>query len=441
MLREMNCDGLIGPTHNYAGLAFGNVASTTNVKAQSSPKNAALQGLDKMVLLMELGVPQGILPPHPRPYLPFARAMGFTGSDQHIITTIANKHPEWLPIIYSASSMWVANAAMVTPCTDTRDGNCHITPANLIVNPHRSIESAFTAHLFQHIFAKDAGFAVHSPLPDSLALADEGAANHTRFWHPDVAEALHFFVYGRSMKRPQAPKKFPARQTEEACEAIVRRHHIQTPVVIAQQNPNAIDQGIFHNDVISVGNKNVLLCHEEAYVDQAAVYAQLQKHFSNQLIIIEIKTAELSILDAVSSYLFNSQLVDLPDGHMALIAPTESRDNASAFACINRILSEDNPIHHVHYVNCRESMKNGGGPACLRLRMPLIEHELKFLSDSVRLNSERVQALKFWINRHYRDTLNADDLRDPQLLIESFTALDELTKVLNLGNIYPFQVF
>jgi len=30
-------------------------------------------------------------------------------------------------------------------------------------------------------------------------------------------------------------------------------------------------------------------------------------------------------------------------------------------------------------------------------------------------------------------------LRDPQLLIESRTALDELTQILKIGSVYPFQ--
>jgi succinylarginine dihydrolase len=437
---EINFDGLIGPTHNYAGLAFGNVASTGNVHAPSSPKNAALQGLDKMALLFALGLPQGVLPPHPRPYLAFARAMGFTGTDQQIISSVANKHPEWLPLLYSASSMWVANAATITPSADSLDGFCHITPANLISQAHRSVESVFSTHLFKKLFSNQAGMVVHSPLPDSVALADEGAANHTRLWHPDIAKACHLFVYGRSMKSALSPKKFPARQTEQASEAIARIHQIKTPIIFAQQTPEAIDAGVFHNDVIAVGNGHVLLCHEQAFIEQAALYEQLQNHFDQKLIIVEVKSAELSLQEGVSTYLFNSQLIDCSDGTMALIAPTECQDSPAAFACIQRILAEHNPIQKVHFVNCRESMRNGGGPACLRLRMPVSEQELNQISESVRINDARIHALKLWVNHHYRDQLVPDDLRDPNLMTESYSALDELTKILGLGNIYPFQM-
>ncbi|EGF31557.1 Succinylarginine dihydrolase, partial [Oxalobacteraceae bacterium IMCC9480] len=56
--REFNFDGLVGPSHNYAGLSFGNVASFNNVKSVSSPKQAALQGLAKMRALAARGFAQ-----------------------------------------------------------------------------------------------------------------------------------------------------------------------------------------------------------------------------------------------------------------------------------------------------------------------------------------------------------------------------------------------
>ncbi|MBA6253573.1 N-succinylarginine dihydrolase [Colwellia sp. MB3u-55] len=40
---------------------------------------------------------------------------------------------------------------------------------------------------------------------------------------------------------------------------------------------------------------------------------------------------------------------------------------------------------------------------------------------------------------HYRDRLRIDDLGDPQLVIESRTAIDELSQILSLGSVYCFQ--
>lgn len=44
---ELNMDGLVGPTHNYAGLAPGNIASLNYASVASNPQAAALQGLKK----------------------------------------------------------------------------------------------------------------------------------------------------------------------------------------------------------------------------------------------------------------------------------------------------------------------------------------------------------------------------------------------------------
>ncbi|MGA8031441.1 MAG: N-succinylarginine dihydrolase, partial [Casimicrobiaceae bacterium] len=44
----MNFDGIPGPTHNYSGLAQGNLAAERNAQQVSNPREAALQGLEKM---------------------------------------------------------------------------------------------------------------------------------------------------------------------------------------------------------------------------------------------------------------------------------------------------------------------------------------------------------------------------------------------------------
>ncbi len=55
MLTEINFDGIVGPSHNYAGLSLGNLASARNAGAVSRPRDAALQGLAK-----DLGVSQQV---------------------------------------------------------------------------------------------------------------------------------------------------------------------------------------------------------------------------------------------------------------------------------------------------------------------------------------------------------------------------------------------
>src|SRR5690242_2694348 len=114
-LREFNFDGLVGPTHNYGGLSPGNVASTLHGGEISNPREAALQGLEKMRFVSSLGVGQAVLPPQPRPSLKALRALGFVGSDEEVVTRAARESDHLLRLCSSAASMWTANAATVAP--------------------------------------------------------------------------------------------------------------------------------------------------------------------------------------------------------------------------------------------------------------------------------------------------------------------------------------
>ena len=147
----------------------------------------------------------------------------------------------------------------------------------------------------------------------------------------------------------------------------------------------------------------------------------------------------MTFRDAVESYLFNSQLVSLPDGTMSLIAPIECRQRSEVKQCIDRIIGADNPIRSVHYLDVRQSMKNGGGPACLRLRVVLGERELSAAHAGIFLTDSLYTELTAWVARHYRDCLRPEDLADPKLAEESRAALDELTRILRVGAMYPFQ--
>lgn len=445
---EYNFDGLVGPTHNYAGLAVGNVASKMNYKTESNPKAAALQGLAKMKRLHDLGLKQAVLPPQPRPDLNFLKSLGFTGNNEKILTQAFKQAPRLFAASYSASSMWTANAATVTPSLDSDDGRLHLTPANLAYNIHRSIEAENTFSVLKKIFSNSKHFEVHKYLMHSQELGDEGAANHTRFCVDYNSKGFGLFVYGREFynNTELKPKIYPARQTLEASRAIARQHGLNFDnVYFLQQNPDAIDAGVFHNDVCAVGNQNILLCHELAFVDQKNKLVVLRERCAASNIdlnIIEISKSDLSLDDLVSSYLFNSQLVNIDDKNMAFVAPKESMENTYAHKVINNIINDsNNNINEVIYVDCRQSMRNGGGPACLRLRVLLSEQETRAINSitNVIFTNQLFSELESWINKHYRSHLYLDDLLDPLLINDSYTALDELTKILKLGSIYDFQ--
>ena len=439
---EANFDGLVGPTHNYGGLSLGNMASVSHGHQPSNPRQAALQGLAKMKALHDMGFTQGVLPPQERPDIGILRQLGFTGSNQQILAHAAQQSPHLLVNVCSASSMWAANAATVSSSSDTDNGKVHFTPANLASKFHRSLEPETTGRILKAVFNNDQFFQHHSPLPTAAEFGDEGAANHTRFCVDHTEPGVSFFVYGRhgfDASQP-APVKYPARQTLEASQAIARQHLLNTAnVVYAQQHPDVIDQGVFHNDVIAVGSKNVLLCHEKSYLNQAEVYNQLHQAFKERLHIIEVPESRIRIETAVNSYLFNSQLLGNNDGSMTLIVPTDCLSNQQVHGYLNELVKENNPINHFECFDLRQSMNNGGGPACLRLRVVLNEHELTAVNQNCIMTDKLYSQLQEWVDRHYRDQLGINDLADPGLLEQSRTALDELTRILKLGSVYTFQ--
>jgi succinylarginine dihydrolase len=440
---EFNFDGIPGPTHNFAGLSVGNLASQAHTNQPSNPRQAALQGLEKMKLLADLGVPQGVLPPHERPDVSALRRIGFAGSDANVLKQAA-RHPILLASCGSASAMWAANAATVSPSADTADGRLHFTPANLVTQFHRSLEPGTTARILKAIFPDEAAFAHHDPLPASPHFADEGAANHTRLCEAFGAPGLEIFVYGRqAFGAANPPLRFPARQTQEASEAIARSHGLKDQSVLyIRQNPDAINFGAFHCDVVAVGHRNVLLHHAAAFSDRAwegQVRSWFDKTGSSEIHLIEVSENEVPLTDAVSSYLFNSQMVDMADGSMAMIAPSESSENPRTREFLNHLLSRGTPIRQIHFADVHQSMHNGGGPACLRLRAVLTDREQSLVNPATIFTDALYVALQNWIHRHYRENLSPADLPDPDLLKETRAALDELTRLLQLGSIYPFQ--
>jgi succinylarginine dihydrolase len=440
--REFNFDGLVGPTHNYSGLSFGNVASKANAGVLSNPRAAALQGLAKMKALADRGFAQGVLPPQERPSVALLRRLGFAGTDADVILHAARDAPALFSASLSASSMWTANAATVSPSADTADRRVHFTPANLASKLHRAIEPDTTARVLRAIFPLGPHFAHHEPLPATPQMGDEGAANHTRFCAKAGEAGVEFFVFGASGfdADAPAPRRFPARQTLEASQAVARLHGLDpTRVVFAQQNPEAIDAGVFHNDVIAVGSGAVHFCHEQAFLEREAVHRRLRAAFPGELAVIEVPAARVSLADAVATYLFNSQLLARPDGTMLLVVPEECRRHDGVSAYLDEMVASGGPVREVLSFDLRESMRNGGGPACLRLRVELSDAEAKAVNPRAILDGALHAKLSGWVERRYRDRLAPSDLADPALLTECQEALDELSAILGLGSVYPFQ--
>lgn len=439
---EINFDGIPGPTHNYAGLAEGNVAAQKHAREVANPREAALQGLAKMRALAARGFAHGVLPPHERPAVAALRGLGFAGSDADVVARAAREAPQLLAACSSAAAMWTANAATVSPSADTRDGRVHFTPANLVSHFHRSLEAPTTTRLLRSIFADPRRFAVHDPLPAAAQFGDEGAANHMRFAPAPDAAGVEVFVYGRSAWDPSAPapRRYPARQTREACAAIARRHDLDpSRTLFVQQDPDAIDEGVFHNDVIAVGRGSVVFCHERAWVGQADVLSDLAARVGATFAPIVVAESDVSVDVAVATYLFNSQLLAKPDGALLLVAPAEVREQPAVRAYVEGLLASGGPIDEALTFDLRQSMRNGGGPACLRLAVTLTDDERAAIGARVVLDDALAADLDTWIRRHYRDRLAPEDLGDPALLDESRRALDELTRLLRLPSIYPFQ--
>jgi succinylarginine dihydrolase len=410
MIQEINFDGLIGPTHNYAALSFGNLASASNAGATSRPREAALQGLAKMRFAMSLGLTQGFLLPLERPNAAWLRQLGFVGDDAAVCVAAHVADPRLFAQACSASSMWTANAATVSPAADTADGRTHLSVANLSRMTHRSIEHTETLAQLRLAFA-DPGFSVHPAVPATFG--DEGAANHMRLTARHGEPGVEVFVYG------EEGGKFPARQNRRASEAVARRHGLAIDrVLFVAQSQTAIDAGAFHNDVVAVANEHVLFAHEHAFADPAQLKADLARLMPGA-VVVEVPASAVSLADAISSYLFNSQLVTLPDGSMALILPMESHDCAPVKAYLDALVAGNGPIRAVHYVQVRESMRNGGGPACLRLR---VVADPATIDDRFLLDAAKADRLEALVTRLWPEAIGPSDLGNPDLWAQAWAA-------------------
>ena len=413
-LVEINFDGIVGPSHNYAGLSLGNIASASHKGDASFPRAAALQGIAKMRGNMERGLAQGFLLPLPRPNYGLLRDLGADG----------NLDGPLLAAAWSASSMWTANAATVSPAPDTDDGLCHLTPANLVTMLHRGQEWRDTKRQLDLAFADPRHFKVHDAVPASFG--DEGAANHMRFCEGHGSPGVEVFVWGRQ------GGKFPARQHEQASRAVARLHRLdRSACVFIEQNPEAIAAGAFHNDVVAVANERVLFAHARAFADQQGAYAAIRAAFP-ALEVVEVPEDAVSLEEAIRTYLFNAQLVTLPSGEMALVVPSECQESPSVRSWCEKMLASNGPIRQVIPVDVRQSMANGGGPACLRLRVVAdpATVDARFLLDEAKATRIEAVVAEMWPERIEPSEIGSETLAervmDAREALLGVLALDEL---------------
>lgn len=410
-LVEINFDGIVGPTHNYAGLSFGNLAATAHAGDVSYPKAAALQGLAKMRSNMHLGLAQGFFVPPARP-------------NGRFLASIAADHttdPRLLAAAWSASSMWTANAATVSPSPDTSDGRCHLTPANLVTMPHRFQEWQDTARQLELAFSSQAHFTVHAPVLHCFG--DEGAANHMRMGTSHQAPGIEIFVYGRT------GGQFPARQHEQASRITARKHGLDPErVLFVEQNPEAIAAGAFHNDVVAVANEHVLFTHEMAFADPQGTYDAIRAKLPEAEIII-VPASSVSLEEAIRTYLFNAQLVTLPTGEMTLVVPMEAWDSATVRMWLDVLLAGNGPIRQVVPVDVKQSMANGGGPACLRLR---VVADPATVDSRFLLDDATADVLAGVIDAHWPEQIELADLGSETLERTVLDARNRLLQALDL---------
>lgn len=423
-LAEINFDGLVGPSHNYAGLSLGNLASAGHAGDASYPRAAALQGLAKMRHNLALGLAQGLFAPLPRPNPAFLGALGLATVDEADPAQRRLRAAAW-----SASAMWTANAATVSPAPDTSDGRCHLTAANLVTMPHRSQEWPDTVRQLRLAFASTAHFAVHNAVP--ACFGDEGAANHMRMAVAHDAPGLELFVYG-SNSGSVGGGSFPARQHEQASRAVARLHGLDPArCLFIEQAPEAIAAGAFHNDVVAVANERVLFTHEQAFADPEGTYAAIRARLPEAEIVI-VPASAVSLADAIRSYLFNAQLLTLPTGEMGLVIPMEAWEMPSVRGWLDAMLASNGPIRRVLPVDVRQSMANGGGPACLRLRVVADPATVdpRFLLDHARLD-----ALEAVVTAHWPEQIDPADLGRESLARSVIAARLALLDMLDLGEL------
>ena len=176
---------------------------------------------------------------------------------------------------------------------------------------------------------------------------------------------------------------------------------------------------------------SALRSHEQAFADKEGFYADLRRLLP-EVEIVEVPADLVSLEDAVKSYLFNAQLVTLPEGGMALILPEEARETPRVWAWLEAMAAGNGPIRRLAIVDVRQSMANGGGPACLRLRVVADPATVdpRFLADEAKLDAVAAVIAEIW-----PETIAPCDLADPSLWARAAEARIALLDLLDLSEL------
>ena len=250
---------------------------------------------------------------------------------------------------------------------------------------------------------------------------------------------FQIFVFGSTAF--DAHHDIIARQAEEISQAVSTQHQLDPDrVLFLKQNEQAINSGSFHNDIVSLANEEVFIFHQEAFADRVELERVLHhmKDHVKGFHPIEILSEDISLDDLVSSYLLNSQLITVKNNEMMMLLPEEVQNHPNCMRWLDEIKSSS-PVKHIEFVDIRQSMMNGGGPACLRFKTVVNNDEFDKINKKFLLSPKKLMDLRALVSKHYRDQLNPEDLLDIKLMQESYTFLDELTQLLDLGAIYNFQ--
>ena len=319
---------------------------------------------------------------------------------------------------------------------DNIDNAIHITVANLNSMMHRSIEPKFTYKMLKRILNKKVN--INKSLLNLPNIGDEGAANHIRIAERHNVPGYQIFVYS---SENISHAKTIERQSLIGSKLIARKNCVEDQrVFYLQQSNRAIRYGSFHNDIVSTANENIFIYHEEAFEstqELKVILAKLKKLVPN-FKPIKILNSEIDLQTIVSSYLLNSQLISLPSGGMMFLLPSEVKQYPNCMQWLEKISAEEE-IKKIKFIDVKQSMRNGGGPACLRLRMIFNENEISSVNKNFLLDDNKIDLLTNLIENKYRDRLQPDDLLDPNLADESLEILDALTKIFKTGSIYNFQ--
>jgi succinylarginine dihydrolase len=447
IMLEVNLDAIVGPTHHFSGLGVGNLASKRHRNQPSYPRRAALQGLEKAFIVAQHGAAQFVLPPLFRPDWAMLQGYGFQGSPQEQLRLARQEAPDLLSAVFSSAFMWAANLGTVTSAGDSRDQRLHLTVANLISSLHRSNESWPRLEQLRQFFAplRDR-IRLHPPLPAAVPLRDEGAANHMRLTSPGSNLGLNVFVHGDDPSTEVNQSRLFPRHTLAASQSIARIHQLAPEsTFFLQQHPEAISAGAFHNDVIATSHRHLLLHHELAFAPTAkktleALDKKYLETFGYPLQRLVIRDAELALSDAISSYLFNCQIISPGTDEspsrgqdMLMICPTQCNEIPAARELIDRWLADPQiPIQRVQFVELRESMAGGGGPACLRLRIPLQSEQLDQLPPRCRLDRGLFDDLSAIIERLYPEELQIEQLAEWDLVVQSIRAVEAINRRVGL---------